>query len=54
MKCKPVKDRCYQNEKCQDHGKFGRWNIIRIRCIKRDKGDGGVISARPVKRPSVQ
>jgi hypothetical protein len=25
-----------------------------IRSIKRDKGDGGVISARPVKRPSVQ
>jgi hypothetical protein len=25
-----------------------------IRSIKRDKGDGGVISARPVKGPSVQ
>jgi hypothetical protein len=25
-----------------------------IRSIKRDKGDGGVISARPVKRLSVQ
>ena len=29
MKYKPVKDRCCQNEKCQDHGKFGKGNIIR-------------------------
>ena len=29
MKYKPVRDRCCQNEKCQDHGKFGKGNIIR-------------------------
>ena len=29
MKYKPVKNRCCQNEKCQDHGKFGKGNIIR-------------------------
>ena len=30
MKYTPVKDRCCQNEKCQDHRKFGRGNIIRM------------------------
>ncbi len=29
MKYKPVRDRCCQNEKCQDHRKFGEGNIIR-------------------------
>ncbi len=29
MKYKPVKDRRCQNEKCQDHSKFGEGNIIR-------------------------
>ncbi len=29
MKYKPVRDRCCQNEKCQDHSKFGEGNIIR-------------------------
>jgi len=29
MKYKPVRDRCCQNEKCQDHSNFGKGNIIR-------------------------
>jgi len=29
MKYKSVRDRCCQNEKYQDHGKFGKGNIIR-------------------------
>ena len=28
MKYKPVRDRCCQNEKCQNHGKFCQRNII--------------------------
>ena len=28
MNYKPVRDRCCQNEKCQDHSKFGEGNII--------------------------
>lgn len=49
MKYKPVGDRFCQNEKCKDHIKFGKGSIIIILNMKRDKGDGDAISARPVK-----
>jgi hypothetical protein len=54
MKYKPVRDRFCQNEKCQDYRIFGEGNIIRHSMYKRGRGDGGVISARNVKRLSVQ
>jgi IS1 family transposase len=38
MKYKPVRDRCCQNEKCQDHGKFGEGNIIRHSKYKTRQG----------------
>ncbi len=38
MKYKPVKDRCCQNEKCQDHGKFGEGNINRHSKYKTRQG----------------
>jgi hypothetical protein len=38
MKYKPVRDRCCQNEKCQDHGKFDRGNIIRHSMYKTRQG----------------
>lgn len=38
MKYKPVRDRCYQNEKCQDHRKFSEGNIIRHSMYKTRQG----------------
>ena len=38
MKYKPVRDRCCQNEKCQDHSKFGEGNIIRHSKYKTRQG----------------
>jgi len=38
MKYKPVKDRCCQKEKCQDHSKFGEGNIIRHSKYKTRQG----------------
>jgi len=38
MKYKPVRDRCCQNEKCQDHSKFGEGNIIRHSKCKTRQG----------------
>jgi transposase-like protein len=38
MKYKPVRDRCCQNENCQDHGKFGKGNIIRHSMYKTRQG----------------
>ena len=38
MKYKPVRDRCCQNEKCQDHWKFGEGNIIRHSMYKTRQG----------------
>jgi transposase-like protein len=38
MKNKNVKDRCCQNEKCNDHGKFGKGNIIRHSMYKTRQG----------------
>ena len=38
MKYKLVGDRCCQNEKCQDHGKFDRGNIIRHSMYKTRQG----------------
>jgi len=38
MKYKPVRDRCCQNEKCQDHGKLGKSNIIRHSMYKTRQG----------------
>ena len=38
MKYKPVKDRCCQNEKCQDFRKFGDGNIIRHSMYKTRQG----------------
>ena len=38
MKYKPVKDRCCQNEKCQDFRKYGEGNIIRHSKYKTRQG----------------
>jgi len=38
MKYKPVRDRCCQNEKCQDHRKFSEGNIIRHSMYKTRQG----------------
>jgi len=38
MKYKPARDRCCQNEKCQDHSKFGGGNIIRHSKYKTRQG----------------
>ncbi len=38
MKYKPVRDRCCQNEKCQDYQKFGEGNIIRHSRYKTRQG----------------
>jgi transposase-like protein/IS1 family transposase len=38
MKYKPVRDRCCQNEKCQDYKKFGKGNIIRHSRYKTRQG----------------
>jgi transposase-like protein len=38
MKYKPVRDRYCQDEQCQDHGKFGMWNITRHSMYKTRKG----------------
>jgi len=38
MKYKPVRDRCCQNKKCQDHSKFGEGNIIRHSKYKTRQG----------------
>ena len=38
MNYKPVRYRCCQNEKCQDHGKFGEGNIIRHSKYKTRQG----------------
>ncbi len=54
MKYKPVEDRCCQNENVRITGSSVIVISSAIRYIKRDRGEGGVISVRPVKRPSVQ
>ena len=46
MKYKLVRDRCCQNEKCQDHGKFGRGNIIRHSKYKTRQGTRMVCQSR--------
>jgi len=38
MKYKSVRDRCCRNEECQDHGKFGKGNIIRHSMYKTRQG----------------
>ena len=38
MKYKPARNRYFQNEKCQDHGKFGMWNITRHSMYKTRQG----------------
>jgi IS1 family transposase/transposase-like protein len=40
MKYKPVRDRCCQNQKCQDYKKFGKENIIRHSRYKTIQGKG--------------
>ena len=54
MKYKPVRDRCCQKKNVRISGSMVKGISSAIRNIKRDKEDGGVISARHAKRLSVQ